>query len=73
MARQPTLENEEVQQYLTDFHRSFVIVPIDKAANNLLPYASCWHNYVLLAGKTTHTWAEMTLSIEIAIYVNSVS
>ena len=30
----PTLSDPEVKSYLKDMHRRFVIVPIDKAANN---------------------------------------
>ena len=31
----PVLEDEDVKRYLAEFHKKYVVVPIDKAANNI--------------------------------------
>ena len=43
----PTLHDPEVIVYLEQLHRRFVIVPIDKAANNFAFIVKCPNSYSL--------------------------
>ena len=44
----PVLEDEEVLAALADLHRRFVVVPIDKAANNVAIICNRYHIQKLL-------------------------
>ena len=44
----PILENEEVKNYLKEFHEKYVIVPIDKAANNIAVICKRFYVFRLL-------------------------
>ena len=46
----PTLSDPEVKSYLEDMHRRFVIVPIDKAANNFVFIYKKFYVSRILAG-----------------------
>ena len=44
----PILENEEVKRYLKEFHDRYVVVPIDKAANNIAVICKRFYVFRLL-------------------------
>ena len=75
MTRQ-TLDDEEVKQYLSDLHRRFVIVPIDKAANNFAFICKTFYISKLLSevgviGRPNNTYTQSNLSKDDIINRNS--
>ena len=52
----PILRRESVQQYLEKLHREFVLVPIDKSANNIA--IICKRHYIEVILKEGHLGEE---------------
>ena len=44
----PVLEDEDVKRYLAEFHKKYVVVPIDKAANNIAIICKRFYVFKLL-------------------------
>ena len=73
----PTLDDDDVKMYLTELHKNFVIVPIDKASNNIAIickkfYVSRLLDELGVPGNTSDTYKLASKSID-SIIKNNVS